>query len=68
MSQSKKRGKKLPDITLIKLNRKEINMKPNHEINEILECDDFEDINATDSTQGKAGGAILESISWVYQF
>ncbi|MGY2491955.1 hypothetical protein [Cupriavidus sp. CP313] len=40
----------------------------NHDIMEVLKSDDFETINATDSTQGKAGGAILESLSWVYQF
>ncbi len=39
-----------------------------HEIMEALDPDDLETVNATDSTQGRAGGAILESISWVYQF
>jgi len=40
----------------------------NFEVNliDILEIVDAESVNATDSTMGAAGGAILEGISWVY--
>ncbi|MGY2492747.1 hypothetical protein [Cupriavidus sp. CP313] len=42
-------------------------MHPNHDIIEFLKSDDFETANATDSTQGRAGGAILEIGAWVYK-
>jgi hypothetical protein len=42
-------------------------MNTHQETTEAFDIDEFETVDATESTQGAAGGAFLEMRAWVYR-
>jgi hypothetical protein len=42
-------------------------MNIDQQITEALGSDEFETVDATESTQGRAGGSMLEIGAWVYE-
>jgi hypothetical protein len=43
------------------------NMNMDHEVIESFDDDEVETVDATESTQGRAGGSIMEVGAWVYK-